>query len=97
MDCQSHLHQIGLGIQQYFDDWNGQFFLHHPFEADVNAQVDAADSFAEIYWEDKIMPYVNPAFANEDDRQGGVSGRTTRRSSAACPTPRSRSRSWPTA
>ena len=35
MDCQSHLHQIGLGALQYFDDWNGQFFLHHPFDADV--------------------------------------------------------------
>jgi len=23
MDCQSHLRQIGLGVQQYFDDWNG--------------------------------------------------------------------------
>ena len=22
MDCQSHLHQIGLGMMQYFDDWN---------------------------------------------------------------------------
>jgi prepilin-type N-terminal cleavage/methylation domain-containing protein len=33
LDCQSHLHQIGLGIVQYFDDWNGQFFLHHPFNA----------------------------------------------------------------
>src|SRR3954466_12304724 len=62
MDCQSHLHQIGLGVQQYFDDWNGRFFLHHPFEADVSAQENAADSFAEIYWEDKIMPYVNPTF-----------------------------------
>ena len=30
IDCQSHLHQIGLGIMQYYDDWNGQFFLHHP-------------------------------------------------------------------
>ena len=72
MDCQSHLHQIGLGVQQYFDDWGGQFFLHHPFEADVSAQVDAADSFAEIYWEDKIMPYVNPAYANDAIARGGV-------------------------
>jgi prepilin-type processing-associated H-X9-DG protein len=72
MDCQSHLHQIGLGMLQYFDDWNGQFFLHHPFEADVTAQVQAADSFAEIYWEDKIMPYVNPAFANESLAKGGT-------------------------
>src|SRR5437763_4713225 len=72
MDCQSHLHQIGLGVMQYFDDCNGQFFLHHPFEADVTAQVGAADSFAEIYWEDKIMPYVNPAYANEAVARGGT-------------------------
>ena len=72
MDCQSHLHQIGLGVQQYFDNWGEQFFLHHPFEADVSSQVDAADSFAEIYWEDKIMPYVNPVYANEAIAKGGV-------------------------
>ncbi len=72
MDCQSHLRQIGIGVQQYFDDWGGQFFLHHPFEADVSSQVDAAESFAEIYWEDKIMPYVNPAYANESIAKGGI-------------------------
>ena len=72
MDCLSHMHQIGLGVQQYFDDWNGQFFLHHPFDADVTAQTAAADSFAEIYWEDKIMPYVNPTFAKEEIAKGGV-------------------------
>src|SRR5262249_30836371 len=72
IDCQSHLHQIGLGVLQYFDDWNGQFFLHHPFEADVSAQLQRADSFAEIYWEDKIMPYVNQAFANESIAKGGT-------------------------
>ncbi len=72
MDCQSHLHQIGLGMLQYFDNWGEQFFLHHPFEADVSAQVDAANSFAEIYWEDKIMPYVNSAYANEAITKGGV-------------------------
>jgi prepilin-type N-terminal cleavage/methylation domain-containing protein/prepilin-type processing-associated H-X9-DG protein len=71
-DCQSHLHQIGLGVMQYFDDWNGQFFLHHPFEADVTAQGQAADSFAEIYWENKIMPYVNPAVADESIAHSGV-------------------------
>jgi prepilin-type N-terminal cleavage/methylation domain-containing protein/prepilin-type processing-associated H-X9-DG protein len=71
MDCQSHLHQIGLGIVQYFDDWNGQFFLHHPFDADSLSQVDNAESFAEIYWEDKIMPYVNPAYADESIAKGG--------------------------
>lgn len=72
MDCQSHLHQIGLGMLQYFDDWNGQFFLHHPFEADVLSQTDRADSFAEIYWEDKIMPYVNAAYAKDEIAQAGV-------------------------
>jgi prepilin-type N-terminal cleavage/methylation domain-containing protein/prepilin-type processing-associated H-X9-DG protein len=72
MDCQSHLHQIGLGVAQYFDAWNSQFFLHHPFEADVSSQVANADSFAEIYWEDKIMPFVNPAYANESIAKGGT-------------------------
>ena len=72
MDCQSHLHQIGLGIMQYFDDWNGQFFLHHPFNADSLSEVGNAESFAEIYWEDKIMPYVNPTFANDQLAKSGV-------------------------
>jgi prepilin-type N-terminal cleavage/methylation domain-containing protein/prepilin-type processing-associated H-X9-DG protein len=72
MDCQSHLHQIGLATLQYFDDWNGQFFLHHPFDADVIAEVAKADSFAEIYWEDKLMPYVNQAYANEAIAKGGT-------------------------
>jgi Protein of unknown function (DUF1559) len=72
MDCQSHLHQIGLCVMQYFDDWNGQFFLRHPFNADVLSEVNKAESFAEIYWEDKIMPYVNPAFANEAIAKGGT-------------------------
>jgi prepilin-type N-terminal cleavage/methylation domain-containing protein len=72
MDCQSHLHQIGLGVMQYFDDWNGQFFLHHPFDADVSSQVAAADSFAEIYWEDKIMPYINPLYADESIARKGT-------------------------
>src|SRR5579859_3164627 len=65
MDCQSHLHQIGLGVLQYFDAWEGQFFLHHPFNADSLTEVGEAESFAEIYWEDKIMPFVNPAYAND--------------------------------
>ncbi len=72
MDCQSHLRQIGLGTMQYFDDWGGQDFLHHPFDADVLSQIGAAESFAEIYWEDKIMPYVNPLYANEAIAKGGV-------------------------
>jgi prepilin-type N-terminal cleavage/methylation domain-containing protein/prepilin-type processing-associated H-X9-DG protein len=72
LECLSHLHQVGLATQQYFDDWNGQFFLHHPFQADVIAQANAADSFAEIYWEDKLMSYINPAFARDEIAHGGV-------------------------
>jgi prepilin-type N-terminal cleavage/methylation domain-containing protein/prepilin-type processing-associated H-X9-DG protein len=72
MDCQSHLHQIGMGILQYFDDWNGQFFLHHQFNADSLSEVDDAESFAEIYWEDKIMPYVSPLYANEALAKAGT-------------------------
>jgi prepilin-type processing-associated H-X9-DG protein len=66
------MHQIGLGVMQYFDDWNGQFFLHHPFNADVLSETRKAESFAEIYWEDKIMPYVNAAYANEAIAKAGT-------------------------
>ena len=38
----------------------------------MTSQTDSADSFAEIFWEDKIMPYVNPAFADEEIARGGV-------------------------
>jgi prepilin-type N-terminal cleavage/methylation domain-containing protein/prepilin-type processing-associated H-X9-DG protein len=72
MDCQSHLHQIGLATQQYYDDWNGRFFLHHPFNADSLSEVNKAESFAEIYWEDKLMPYINPSFANEAISKAGT-------------------------
>ena len=57
-ECQSNLRQIALGVHQYYDANGGQFFLHHPFDADVIANTNDANSFAEIYWEDKIMPFV---------------------------------------
>jgi prepilin-type processing-associated H-X9-DG protein/prepilin-type N-terminal cleavage/methylation domain-containing protein len=56
--CQSNLRQIGIATQTYFDINHGWFFLHHPFLADVNSQIAAADSFAEIYWEDKLTPFI---------------------------------------
>ena len=66
LDCLSHLRQIGLGVQQYYEIYNGDFFLHHPFDADVVAFSGAADSFAEIYWEDKIMPFIGSAAESEE-------------------------------
>ena len=33
---------------RYYDTNGGQFFLHHPFDADVIANTDDTNSFAEI-------------------------------------------------
>ena len=63
--CQSNLRQIAMAVHQYYDTHRGYFFLHHPFLADVDSQVAASDSFAEIYWEDKLQPYIGGQLAGD--------------------------------
>ncbi len=74
MDCLSHLRQIGLAVHLYYDTNSGRFFLHHPFDADVISNSGAADSFAEIYWEDKLIPFIGSAAeADENVAHQGIS------------------------
>ena len=71
--CLSNLHQIGIALLGYYDTTDGQFFLHHPFEADVLTNTADANTFAEIYWEDKFMPYVGGNFeTNESLSKQGI-------------------------
>ncbi|HTQ39711.1 MAG TPA: DUF1559 domain-containing protein [Pirellulales bacterium] len=65
-ECRSNLKQIGLGVLQYYEVTKGKFFLHHPFLADVASQFANADSFAEIYWEDKIGPFTGGSHEEND-------------------------------
>ena len=46
MKCQNNLKQIGLATLQYYDATDGQFFLHHPFNADVISNTGPSNSFA---------------------------------------------------
>jgi prepilin-type N-terminal cleavage/methylation domain-containing protein/prepilin-type processing-associated H-X9-DG protein len=73
MDCLSHLRQMALAVHQYYDLNKGRFFLHHPFDADVISNSGPADSFAEIYWEDKLMPFIgSDVEANENLAHQGI-------------------------
>jgi prepilin-type processing-associated H-X9-DG protein/prepilin-type N-terminal cleavage/methylation domain-containing protein len=71
-ECGNNLKQIGIATLQYYDATKGQFFLHHPFDADVLANSSASDSFAEIYWEDKLMPFMNDFAENDQLSREGV-------------------------
>jgi prepilin-type processing-associated H-X9-DG protein/prepilin-type N-terminal cleavage/methylation domain-containing protein len=70
--CLNNLKQVGLAVQMYYDLNRGQFFLHHPFDADVEAFAAKADSFAEVYWEDKLLPFIGGA--NQGDESIAHSG-----------------------
>lgn len=70
--CRSNLHQIGIAVLQFYEATKGKFFLHHPFQADVASQFNSADSFAEIYWEDKIAPYIESNGTEAMAKEGKV-------------------------
>ncbi len=72
-ECKSNLHQIALAVLQYYELNHGHFFLHHPYDADVDALASASDSFAEIYWEDKLTPFIGgKQDADESLAQRGI-------------------------
>jgi len=70
--CRSNLHQIGMAVLQYYEATKGKFFLHHPFQADVASQFGSADSFAEVYWEDKLGPYIESNSTEAMAKEGKV-------------------------
>ncbi len=56
--CLSNLHQIGLAIRMYMQDYDGAIFLHHPYEADVRANGNAIERARETPWTVLLYPYV---------------------------------------
>ncbi|MFN6052577.1 MAG: DUF1559 domain-containing protein, partial [Planctomycetia bacterium] len=75
MECKSRLRQIGLAVHSYFDSHQGNFFLHHPYDSDVTSNTTHSNSFAEIFWADKLMPFIgSSAEADENNSIRGILG-----------------------
>lgn len=70
--CQNHLRQIGIAVHGFYQATAGKFFLHHPFDADVISNSGPSNSFAEIFWEDKLLPFVAGAGDNDTVAQRGI-------------------------
>ena len=67
--CQSNLKQIGLGIEQYKQDYDGTYPMAYFY---VNGSSSAAGY---IQWTGSVQPYVksNQLFVCPSDKNGGVS------------------------
>jgi prepilin-type processing-associated H-X9-DG protein/prepilin-type N-terminal cleavage/methylation domain-containing protein len=73
--CSNNMRQLGLATLGYYNVNNDQFFLHHPYNADVISEAGLGNSFAEIYWEDLLMPFIGADFeANATAAKTGTVG-----------------------
>jgi prepilin-type N-terminal cleavage/methylation domain-containing protein len=59
--CASNMRQLGMATLQYYYVNNGQFFLHHPYDADVIADTGLGNSSAEISCELCLLPALGEA------------------------------------
>lgn len=73
LECQSQLRQIGTAVHLYYDVNKGRFFLHHPYDADVLSNTGGSNSFAEIYWEDVLAPFLGGKLSDAAASQTGQS------------------------
>jgi len=88
--CLNNLRQIGLAMHQYYDATQGRFFLHH-LTTRTSFRIRATPtSFAEIYWEDKLMMYIGGAQEADENlsKQGIISASESHLSLPSDPTRR---------